>query len=654
MNKLDKLSIAAIRSTCIDMINAANSGHPGMALGSAPIVYTLFKNHIVADPYDPTWLNRDRFVLSAGHASSLLYTMLHLCDYRISMDDLKQFRKLNSITPGHPEVTHTPGVDATSGPLGQGISTAVGMAIAEAHLNVKYEKYIDHYTYVLCGDGCLQEGVSQEAISIAGQYKLNKLIVLYDSNNVTLDGPLSLSSIENTKMRFQAAGWDVLEVADGNDIDAIDRAISKAKKSSEKPTLIIVTTVIGYGSSVAGTSKAHGAPLKADDIVKTKEFYGYDYPEFTIPEEVYKNFKDNFIKKGYEAHVNWLLKTEKLRKSGKLEVYDRVFGGDLSEFLENNECKDFDPAVKEATRKSSQNALTYYNSVVPNLIGGSADVAGSVLTNIPGTTKFTAENRAGTSFDFGIREFGMACAANGIALHGGLRPFVGCFMVFSDYMKSAIRMSALSKLPVIYIFSHDSISVGEDGPTHQPIEQLAMLRSIPDINVVRPADARETFAAYHEALKLKNVPTAIVTCRNNLPLLENSSYEGVKNGGYVISKEENHVDFTIVATGTEVSLAIEAQKLLKSEGIDVRVVSLPSFYAFDKQSNEYKKETFGTSYENRIFVEMSSSFGLHKYAAHTMSVDHFGASANFADLAKYYDFTSERLAKTIKNLLKGE
>ena len=461
MNKLDKLSIAAIRSTCIDMINAANSGHPGMALGSAPIVYTLFKNHIVADPYDPTWLNRDRFVLSAGHASSLLYTMLHLCDYRISMDDLKQFRKLNSITPGHPEVTHTPGVDATSGPLGQGISTAVGMAIAEAHLNVKYEKYIDHYTYVLCGDGCLQEGVSQEAISIAGQYKLNKLIVLYDSNNVTLDGPLSLSSIENTKMRFQAAGWDVLEVADGNDIDAIDRAISKAKKSSEKPTLIIVTTVIGYGSSVAGTSKAHGAPLKADDIVKTKEFYGYDYPEFTSPEEVYKNFKDNFIKKGYEAHVNWLLKTEKLRKSGKLEVYDRVFGGDLSEFLENNECKDFDPAVKEATRKSSQNALTYYNSVVPNLIGGSADVAGSVLTNIPGTTKFTAENRAGTSFDFGIREFGMACAANGIALHGGLRPFVGCFMVFSDYMKSAIRMSALSKLPVIYIFYRTVLSAFE-------------------------------------------------------------------------------------------------------------------------------------------------------------------------------------------------
>ena len=654
MNKIDSLCIAAIRSTCIDMINASNSGHPGMALGSAPILYTLFKNHIVANPYDATWINRDRFVLSAGHASALLYTMLHLCGYRISMDDLKSFRKLNSVTPGHPELGHTDGVDATSGPLGQGIAQAVGLAIAESHLNKKYDGFIDHHTYVLCGDGCLQEGISQEAISLAGMLKLSKLVLIYDSNNVTLDGPLSLSSTEDVKARFKAADWNVLEVEDGNNIDAIDTALIKARRYTDKPTLVIVKTVIGYGSPVAGTSKAHGAPIKGDDIKATKNFYGYDYPEFTIPQEVYDHFKKQFIDKNYEKHVNWLLKTEKLKKSGKLDVYDQIFSGNLAEFIDGKDFNDFDPTVKEATRKSSQNALTYYNSIVPNLIGGSADVAGSVLTNIPGTSKFTAENREGTSIDFGIREFGMAAAANGIALHYGLRPYVGCFCVFSDYMKAAIRMSALSKLPVLYIFSHDSISVGEDGPTHQPIEQLAMLRSIPNVNVCRPADARETFASYKEALRLTKTPSVIITCRHNLPLLENSSYEGVENGGYIISKGENRCDFVIIATGSEVSLAIDAQKLLKNEGIDTRVVSMPSFYLFEKQSEEYKKSVLGTDYNKRIFVEMLSSFGLHKYAANVMSIDDFGASANYADLQRYYDFTPARLAKTIKSLLKGE
>ena len=653
MNKIDTLSIAAIRSTCIDMINANNSGHPGMALGSAPIMYTLFKNHITADPYDATWINRDRFILSAGHASALLYTVLHLCDFRVSMDDLKNFRKLNSITPGHPELGHTPGVDATSGPLGQGIAQAVGVALAESHLNKKYDGYIDHYTYALCGDGCLQEGVSQEAISLAGQFKLNKLIILYDSNSVTLDGPLSLSSNEDTKTRFIAAKWNVLEVKDGNDIDEIDKAINKAKKS-DKPTLIIVTTVIGYGSPVAGTSKAHGTPLKGDDIINTKKFYGYDYPPFTIPQEVYDNFKKNFTTKSYERHVNWLLRTEKLKKSGKLDVYDQIFSGNLKEFIFDKEFNDFDPSNKEATRKSSQRALNYFNSLLPNLIGGSADVAGSVLTNIDNTTKFSAENRNGTSIDFGIREFGMAAVANGIAIHGGLRPYVGCFCVFSDYMKPAIRMSALSKLPVLYIFSHDSISVGEDGPTHQPIEQLAMLRSIPNLNTCRPADIRETFACYKESLLLTSTPSAIVTCRNNLPLLTNSSYEGVKKGGYIIEKEENNCDFTIVATGSEVSLAVEARNLLKEEGIDVRVVSMPSFYLFEQQSEEYKKSVLGTDYNKRIFVEMLSSYGLHKYAANVMSIDHFGASGSYNDLAKSYDYTPAKLAETIKKLLKGE
>lgn len=653
MNKIDKLSIAAIRSTCIDMIHAANSGHPGMALGSAPILYTLFKNHLVSNPYDDTWINRDRFVLSSGHASSLLYTMLHLCDFHISMDDLKQFRKLNSLTPGHPEYKHTSGVDATSGPLGQGIAQAVGMAIAETHLSKEFPEIIDHYTYCLCGDGCLEEGISQEAISLAGHYKLNKLILFYDFNNVTLDGPLGLSSNDETKLRFESANWNVISVDDGNDVDAIDNAIKTAKKCKDKPTIIIVKTVIGYGSSVQGTSKAHGSPLKEDDIINTKKFYEYDYPEFSIPKEVYENFKKTFIKRGFDAETSWCLKSEKIKKKKDLlKKYDSYFSPKMNTLLEN-EFNNFEKDVKEATRKSSQRALDYYNSIIPNMIGGSADVAASVLTNISNTSKYDANNYAGNSIDFGIREFAMASIANGICLHNGLRPYVGCFLVFSDYMKSAIRMSALSKLPVIYIFSHDSISVGEDGPTHEPIEHLAMLRSIPNLNTLRPCDARETFASYKLALSLNETPSAIVTCRHNLPLIDGSSYDGVAHGAYVISKEDKKVDFTIIATGSEVSLAIDAKKLLKEEGYDIRVVSIPSFYMFEKQGDEYKNVIL-PDYSKTIFVEMLSSFGLHKYAKYTMTIDNFGYSANFEDIKTYLDYTPEHLANMIKDIIKGE
>lgn len=652
-NELDKLCVSAIRSTAIDMIAKANSGHPGMALGSAPILYVLYKNHIIADPFDPNWINRDRFVLSAGHASSLLYVMLHLGQYPVKLDDLKQFRQLNSLTPGHPEYIHTPGVDATSGPLGQGIAQAVGIAMAETNLQAKYNSdYINHYTYCLCGDGCLEEGLSHEAISYAGLNKLNKLILFYDSNKVTLDGPLSNSENGDVKKRFEAAHWNVLEVKDGNNLSEIDQAIELAKKEQEKPTIIIVSTVIGYGSANQGTNKVHGSPIKGDDILNTKKFYGYDYPEFTIPQEVYDLFKATFVKRGIESHTSWILETKKFLNEKGNEGVEFLFKNDVSKYIENADFVDFKADTNEATRKSSEHALNYYDSLLPNLIGGSADVAGSVLTTIPAQTTYSPENRKGRSVNFGIREFEMASIANGMLLHGGLRPYVGCFLVFADYMKSAIRMAALSKLPVMYLFSHDSISVGEDGPTHQPIEQLAMLRSLPNVNVIRPCDARETYAAYKNALLSTVTPTAIITTRHNLPFNANSSYEGVEKGGYIISKEEKNADFVIIATGSEVSLAMDAQKILKDKNIDVRVVSMPSFFNFEAQSENYKENVLGIDYNKRIFVEMASSFGLHKYAKHVMSIDEFGRSAPFNDVKNFFGFTAEELANRVEKLVK--
>ena len=649
MKEIDKLSVAAIRSTAIDMINEAKSGHPGMALGSAPILYALFKDHLISDPFDPKWINRDRFVLSAGHASSLLYTMLHVSGYRISMDDLKKFRTFGSITPGHPEFGHTPGVDSTSGPLGQGIAQAVGMAMAEANLRTNYPNYIDHYTYVLCGDGCLEEGISQEAISYAGKLRLNKLILIYDKNDVTLDGPLSLSDESDVTQRFLAEHWNVITVDDGNDVDEISAAIKKAKKS-DLPVLIIVKTIIGYGSSVQGTNKAHGSPLSAEDIIKTKQFFNYNYPPFTIPQEVYDNMKENFIERGLKEHSKWLSKIEKV-KDGNVLDYKLTFSNDVN-YLLPEDFTDFDVNKVEATRKSSNSALNYYANVVNKMIGGSADVEGSVLTKLNNATAFDKNNYGGRIIHFGIREFLMASIANGMLLHSGLRPFVGCFLVFSDYMKSAIRMSAISKLPVIYIFSHDSISVGQDGPTHQPVEQLAMLRSIPNLNVIRPCDAREVYASYKIALKSLDTPTAIITARSESKFKANSSYKGVEKGAYIIAKEESRLDFTIIATGTEVDLALEAKELLKKENIDVRVVSMPSMFNFEKQSEEYKNEILKSPYEKRIFVEMLSSYGLHKYAKHTMCIDHFGDSADVKVLLKEYDYTSQRLANDIKNYIK--
>lgn len=653
--KYDDLCIAAIRSLSIDGINKANSGHPGMALSSAPIVYTLFTRHLNSDPSHPNWINRDRFVLSAGHASMLLYSMLHLSGYNVTMEDLKSFRQLGSKCPGHPEYGRTSGVDASAGPLGQGIGQAVGLAVAETMLQASYpegEKLFNHYTYCLCGDGCLEEGVSQESISFAGAEHLNKLILFYDHNEVTLDGPLSDSSIEDTAGRFISSGWNVIRVKDGNSVELIDKAIIEAKQSKDKPTIIIVDTIIGYGAPKQGTCAVHGSPLGFEDGEATKNFYHYDYAPFEIPDEVYLTFKNSICFRGMNAFNEYQkmflnYKVEYPNEGKYLETVDK---NDVSSLLLKDlstlEFKD-----PEATRKTSGRALNLFASEVKNLVGGSADVAGSTLTKIKDEPVYSVENRAGRNMNFGIREFGMACIQNGILLHGGLRTYTGCFLVFSDYLKPAIRLAALSKLPAIYVFTHDTIALGEDGPTHQPIEHLAMLRSIPNVNVIRPCDAMETFAAWKLALKSTETPTCMVFTRQNVKPVYNTSYEGVKQGGYVVSKEKEKNDFTIIASGSEVNLALDAQKLLLEDGIDTRVVSLPSMFNFDKLDSKKQEEIFGVSYDKRIAVEMLSPMGWYKYAKNVMGMETFGDSAPGKDVVNHFGFTAGNLRDKIKNLI---
>ena len=656
MNKQDQLSIATIRSLCIDIINKANSGHPGMALGSAPAIYTLFTKHLVASPLESKWFNRDRFVLSSGHASALLYTMLHLCGYKLSMDDLKQFRQIDSLTPGHPEYGWTDGVDATSGPLGQGISQAVGMAMAEQMVNKLYtfgDDVCNHYTYALCGDGCLQEGISQEAISLAGHLKLNKFILLYDANQVTLDGALDLSFSEQVKARFLASEWDVIEVADGNDVDAIDAAISKAKKSKDKPTMIMIHTIIGFGSAKQGTNKVHGSPLGAEDGKAAKLSYGFDHEDFFVPQEVYDLFKNTFGARGEKALKAYNDKLAALAEDKKTkDEYNRFIalnGVDVDKYLPGV-YPEFQEGSAKSTRVASGQALNYLMLSMPNLFGGSADVAGSVMTKLDNGANFDASNRAGHNINWGIREFAMASAQNGMLLHGGVRSYVGAFFVFSDYMKPAIRMAALSHVPAIYLLSHDSIAVGEDGPTHQPIEQAAMLRSIPNVDLIRPCDERETYGAWFAALQSKNHPTAIILSRQNLPLLPGSNGEELKRGAYIVSREQKNAQFVLVATGSEVSLAVQAQALLLEKGVDVRVVSMPCWSYFDKQDAEYKASVINLPRDKVVSIEMLSTFGWAKYAGLNIGIDTFGASAPAKDVIKKFNFTPEFVAEQVLNL----
>ena len=653
---IEQLSVNAIRSLVIDGVNKANSGHPGMALGSAPIVYTLFAKHLISDPTNPNWINRDRFVLSAGHVSMLLYSMLHVAGYKISMDDLKQFRQLESITPGHPELGVTPGVDASAGPLGQGIAQAVGMALAEQSIQALYPegyRIMDHYTYCLCGDGCLQEGISQEAISFAGKQKLNKLILIYDANNVTLDGALDLSFDEDVKKRFESCHWNVIEVKDGNDISAIDKAIKKAKKSEDKPTLVIVRTIIGYGSINQGLSKVHGSPLGKEDGQRAKDSYGYKYPEFSVPEEVYKHLEKKFALRGKKAYKEWQREFELYQEvhQDAATKFVSVMKNDVSTYV-YDQGPTFEAGFNEATRKTSQTLLNILNKSIFNLIGGSADVAASVMTSIKGEVDFTPSSRNGRNINFGIREFAMAAIQNGMLIHGGLRTYAGCFMVFADYLKPAIRMASLSRLPAIYLFSHDSIAVGEDGPTHQPIEQFAMLRSIPDNYLYRPCDANELSMSWRHALLSTDHPSCIILSRQNLPLIEGSRSEDVNRGGYIISKErQDNPQLTLIATGSEVSLCIEVQKRLLMEGIDIRVVSMPCQELFLKQDGAYIKQVLGNSYDRRMVVEMASTFGWHRFAPHVMGIDEYGRSAPANDVINFFKFTPEEVIKRIKEII---
>ena len=653
--KYDKIALASLRGLSLDVITKANSGHPGMCLSAAPILYTLFTRHLISDIDDPKWMNRDRFVMSAGHGSALLYSLLHLAGYKITMEQLRQFRQLGSLTPGHPEYGHTPGIDATSGPLGQGISQAVGMAMAEAHLSAIYpegSRLINHYTYCLTGDGCLEEGISQEAITYAGLQKLNKLVLLYDRNNCTLDGPLSNSSNEDIRQRFESTHWNVLEIADGNDIESIDKAILLAKTAKEKPTIIICHTVIGYGSSLAGSAESHGKAFSPEEVVKTKESLGVSFPAFEVPEEAYLAFRETFVVRGKKTHDAY---DEDIRQYANahpkdFELFESLKNNDISTYLFDG-APHYPDGFKDATRNTSNAFLNLVADEVPNLFGGSADVASSVKTKVKKFSDFTPENRAGCNINFGIREFAMAGIQNGILLHGGLRTYIGSFFVFSDYMKPAIRMAAMEKIPAIYLFSHDSIAVGEDGPTHQPIEQLTMLRTIPDLTVIRPGDAIEVAAAYKIAFSSIDRPTAIILSRQALPNNPGSSYQGSLKGGYIVSKEQHDPRLVLIATGSEVSLAIQIQSMLLSDGIDTRVVSLPSFDIFDRQSKEYQESILGKDYDKRVFLEMGKSDILYKYAKHVFGIDEFGESAPAKDVIRDYGFTPEAMAEKIHTLL---
>ncbi len=662
---IDNLSISSIRTLAIDSIEKANSGHPGMPMGAAPMAYKLWTSFMNHNPKNPTWFNRDRFVLSAGHGSALLYSMLHLSGYDLSIEDLKQFRQWGSKTPGHPEYKHTAGVDATTGPLGQGIAMAVGMAMAERHLASVYNRdsyqVVDHFTYSICGDGDLMEGVSAEAASLAGHLKLGRLVVLYDSNDISLDGDLDKSFSESVEQRFKSYGWQYLRVEDGNDLAALTSALEEAKSDENHPTLIEVKTVIGYGSpNKSGKSASHGAPLGADEIKLTKEAYKWTFEEdFYVPEEVYDHFKKTIADNGAKKEQEWteLVKQyeseyPELAKQFKLAISDKLSEGWDKDIPVYEEGKSL------ASRASSGEVLNSIAKNLPSLIGGSADLAGSNNTMLKGEKDFTPENFEGRNIWFGVREFAMGAAMNGIALHGGLRIFGGTFFVFSDYLKPAIRLAAIMGLPVTYVFTHDSIAVGEDGPTHEPVEQLAGLRAIPNLSVIRPADGNETAAAWKLSLESTDKPTALVLTRQNLPTIKGTdanAYEGVSKGAYVISPASKETpDALLVAAGSEVGLAVEAQKALETEGISVSVVSMPSWDRFEQQSAEYKNSVLPKTVKKRLAIEMGSSLGWHRYAGdegEVLAIDTFGASAPGNKILAEYGFTVENVVARLKSVL---
>lgn len=661
--QMDQLAINTIRTLSIDAIEKANSGHPGLPMGAAPMAYTLWTKQLRHNPQNPKWFNRDRFVLSAGHGSMLLYSLLHLGGYGLEMEEIKNFRQWGSKTPGHPEYGFTVGVEATTGPLGQGIAMTVGMAMAERHLAATYNKpghdIVNHYTFALCGDGDLMEGVAAEAISLAGHLQLEKLIVLYDSNDISLDGDLEKSFSENIQKRFESYGWNYLKVQDGTDITAINTAIEQAKQNTGGPTIIEVKTVIGFGSpNKSGKSVSHGAPLGIEEVTLTKAVYGWTHEPFDIPADVYGIFKAAADIQGVQAEAAW---NEKFNdyKADFPELatqFKNAMEGTLPENFAS-ELPVYEAGKSVATRSSSGDAINAIAKKTPSFFGGSADLAGSNKTTIKGGGDFSTETPEGCNIWFGVREFAMGAAMNGMALHGGLNIFGGTFFVFSDYVRPAIRLSALMGLPVTYVFTHDSIAVGEDGPTHEPVEHLAALRAIPNMSVIRPADANESVVAWKLALESQSTPTALILSRQNLPVLDapiEIVRAGVVRGAYVISPATKEVaDVLLIATGSEVALAIEAQKELAVQGMDVAVVSMPEMARFDAQSAEYKETILPTAVTKRLAIEMGVSFGWHKYVGlegDVLSIDTFGASAPGEVVIEKYGFTVKNVVKKVKEL----
>lgn len=659
---IEEMSVNAIRVLSADAIQKANSGHPGLPLGTAPVAYELFAKHMNYNPHNPDWVNRDRFVLSGGHGSMLLYSLFHLFGIgNLSLEEVKNFRQFGSLTPGHPEYGHTVGVEATTGPLGQGMAMAVGMAMAEAHLSSVFNKegfpVVDHYTYVLGGDGCMMEGISSECFSLAGTLGLSKLIVFYDSNNISIEGSTDIAFTEDVVTRFKSFGFQTIEVEDGNDLEAIGKAIEEAKADKTRPSLIKVNTLIGYGCPAKqGKASAHGEPLGVDNVAALKENINWPCKgDFEVPKEVYDHYKelaDNMAKaedKWNELFAAYVEKYPEMK-----ELWDNYFDGyDMSDLFNSDEywAKGDKP---EATRSTSGTILNMIKKAMPNLIGGSADLAPSNKTNMKDAGDFSKDNYAGTNLHFGVREQAMAAIGNGLALHGGLKAFVATFFVFSDYVKPMARLSALMKLPLTYVFTHDSIGVGEDGPTHEPIEQLAAFRSLPDFTVFRPCDRTETAAAWMYAVENECGPTGLVLTRQNLPQMEGSSKDALK-GGYVIAESEKAVpDAIIIASGSEVSLAVNAKEELKKSGIDVRVVSMPSMELFDKQSAEYKESVLPNAVRKRVAVEALSDFGWYKYVGldgKVIAMEGFGASGPAATLFEHFGFTVDNVVKTVKEVV---
>lgn len=658
---IQDLSINTIRTLTIDSVERAQHGHPGMPMGAAPMAYSLWKNVMNINPENPSWFNRDRFVLSAGHGSNLLYNLLHLSGFDVTMEDLKNTRQWGSKTPGHPEFGITPGVEATTGPLGQGIPVSVGMALAERHLAETYNKpgypIVDHYTYTICGDGDLMEGVSYEAASLAGHLKLGRLIVLYDSNDISLDGELDLTFTEDIKKRFESYDWQYLKVAHGNNVEAITKAIEEAKADAERPTIIEVKTVIGYGSpTLQGTHNAHSDPLGKEEIERTKKFYSWNHEEFYVPDEVYKDFgsiKENGLAR--EKEWNKLLAEYQQEYPELANELERVaardlpvnWADDLPVYAEGDEL---------ATRVASSETLNALAEKLTELVGGSADLDSSTKTRLKEYVDLNSKDYSGRNVRFGVREFAMGAISNGLALHH-LRPFVSTFFVFSDYLRPAIRLASLMKLPVTYVFTHDSIAVGQDGPTHQPIEQLASFRAMPGVSVIRPADANETREAWKVAIEETGNPTMLVLGRQGLPTLANTdklAANGVRKGAYTVSEAAGKAVGIIIAAGSEVSLSIQAQSSLAEEGIFVNVVSMPSWDLFEKQSTEYKESVLPANLPKRLTIEMGAKMGWREYAGSegaVMSIDTFGASAPGNEVIERYGFTVGNVVKKFKQLL---